>query len=915
MLWTTNGVPYGMITVLYDTNYDYEFGETQAREDVMITQTPQFLSEPLELRIKEGNTARLPCMVNRLAGFVLLWRKNGKIISVGNQIFDRKDSRIRIEEKDNGNTLIISGTDHNDQGDYICSVSAYKRTEIHHRLLIKEEPPVLTITPSEVMTILEGKQAQMICRDKAKKHLTVKWRRCDGGPYLNEYKDGLLKFEAVTRSHSGCYECEAQDASLRAELIVEYSPNVHIAKIEDALTCRVESKPEADIDWLLDGKKIDGERKDIKVTTKKGESRLQLVEAETSRNFTCRATNKYGMKKDHVQVKGTKEIVISQFDKHAEGTSLFQEEGSGMTSNEIENTLRKMNGDKVTKKAKTYFARIPAEYTLPHQKKDPPLIKNRFPKDADEFLKLLRIFHNGYLSNGNEDHKETELLLEDTTESNLLRSTHSYDGNLEDQIKGELSVDKSMIVLENIPVIEGRKYKKENSFTSLNDSRKEANNLYENKAMNIKDLVDIKEEKLNKDRSPQLHQPSTNEKSKGHPKRSGSCTEIKKKNVNDNVMDYGKGRYLTEGNLLEKGHLIQEVDGSLSKSEKTAVLRGHHSLSSSLHNLTPNILLSITQDGADSVENSIHRDLTDIIGDYDSVQQKNTEINNMKHIKLISDNSNVVPIYFDTKDNELLQAKNAAEEKLRHNEVANSELHERPEEVSCEQTKDDIVPTYMSKQDHEIDNSKGSEIPLEEQLQSARYLKEDQFMENKKDKKNGLKEKENKILRGYHAIQNTLQEDIGSPLKSALMIHQDNINDNYDSKSQDEKLVTPVTTESPYPDEIMGMERLYFRRKQTEPLKAANSMQTVLTEFKEQEKLRTKTLDNVEVQIRGDHLPSRDLDDTRIGKETSIENEIDTENSNEPFSLRGDHSYNKKLEEDKALKGMHPFRGILFRLP
>ena len=82
------------------------------------------------------------------------------------------------------------------------------------------------------------------------------------------------------------------------------SPSVHIAKTEDALTCQVESKPEAAIDWLLDGEKINGERKDIKVTTKKGESRLKLVEAQTSRNFTCRATNKYGMKKDHVQVKG-----------------------------------------------------------------------------------------------------------------------------------------------------------------------------------------------------------------------------------------------------------------------------------------------------------------------------------------------------------------------------------------------------------------------------------------------------------------------------------------------------------------------------------------------------------------------------------------------------------------------------------
>ena len=34
---------------LYDTNYEYEFGDFQSREEVLVTNTPKFLSQPLEL--------------------------------------------------------------------------------------------------------------------------------------------------------------------------------------------------------------------------------------------------------------------------------------------------------------------------------------------------------------------------------------------------------------------------------------------------------------------------------------------------------------------------------------------------------------------------------------------------------------------------------------------------------------------------------------------------------------------------------------------------------------------------------------------------------------------------------------------------------------------------------------------------
>ena len=43
------GIPYGSMNDLYDTNYEYDFGDNQVREEVLITRTPQFISHPLQL--------------------------------------------------------------------------------------------------------------------------------------------------------------------------------------------------------------------------------------------------------------------------------------------------------------------------------------------------------------------------------------------------------------------------------------------------------------------------------------------------------------------------------------------------------------------------------------------------------------------------------------------------------------------------------------------------------------------------------------------------------------------------------------------------------------------------------------------------------------------------------------------------
>ena len=46
--------------------------------------------------VTEGNAVRLPCMVDTLAGFLLIWRKNGRIISIGDQIIDKVAFYIKL---------------------------------------------------------------------------------------------------------------------------------------------------------------------------------------------------------------------------------------------------------------------------------------------------------------------------------------------------------------------------------------------------------------------------------------------------------------------------------------------------------------------------------------------------------------------------------------------------------------------------------------------------------------------------------------------------------------------------------------------------------------------------------------------------------------------------------------------------
>ena len=58
-------------------------------EDSRQMTTPTFTSTAQTLVANTGDTVRLPCRVDRLEGFVMLWKKESEIVTVAEQIIDQ----------------------------------------------------------------------------------------------------------------------------------------------------------------------------------------------------------------------------------------------------------------------------------------------------------------------------------------------------------------------------------------------------------------------------------------------------------------------------------------------------------------------------------------------------------------------------------------------------------------------------------------------------------------------------------------------------------------------------------------------------------------------------------------------------------------------------------------------------------
>jgi len=248
------GTPYGLTYDIYENYYDYETSENEidAKNNVLL---PKFITQPLNMIVNSGKTAKLPCIVDRLEGFVLLWKKNDQIISVGQQILDKHYNKYQIDPVKNGIFLLISSIDLTDEDKYTCAVSTVKKEEISHLLRVRIKPQIET-HPKEVLTIQENDDLLLQCKVLSGTPIpNIRWRKCDGD-VVGENE--TYRVANIDRSGAGCYSCEADNGytvtpvTSEVTVIVQYAPEVTIQKSDETvndinITCRVQSKPPANV--------------------------------------------------------------------------------------------------------------------------------------------------------------------------------------------------------------------------------------------------------------------------------------------------------------------------------------------------------------------------------------------------------------------------------------------------------------------------------------------------------------------------------------------------------------------------------------------------------------------------------------------------------------------------------------------
>ena len=126
----------------------------------------KFKTLPKHIMVNEGETIRLPCLVDKIEGYVLLWKfgDGDKLLSVGSKVVSSdREERIKLEEEKNGNYLVINSATSQDSGNYDCHISDYVPLEIRHSVIVRTRPEV-TVERRQV-EVEEGEDIRLTCTD------------------------------------------------------------------------------------------------------------------------------------------------------------------------------------------------------------------------------------------------------------------------------------------------------------------------------------------------------------------------------------------------------------------------------------------------------------------------------------------------------------------------------------------------------------------------------------------------------------------------------------------------------------------------------------------------------------------------------------------------------------------------------
>jgi len=308
----------------YYSSDDYYAGDDDdylSSEEKVVHTTPTFVSTSTSQLVNEGDTIKLPCFVDKLDGFVLLWKKGKDLVALGSQLMKPDDIRVKLEESENGNTLVILLAETKDAGEYSCQISVSgEPPELRHSVRIRVAPQIRRVPENGHLVVYQGEPATLGCDILAGNPTPeMIWRRKerkmpDGE---DEFRGLSMTFTSTTRQHSGFYTCSADNGFGRptnASIIldVQHPPVVETQQTfihtseedETEVICTVHASPKAKVVWFKNDEIFTEKQGLFKHRGNRHSIILTGIEESIFGVYKCKATNEFGSDEATTEVSG-----------------------------------------------------------------------------------------------------------------------------------------------------------------------------------------------------------------------------------------------------------------------------------------------------------------------------------------------------------------------------------------------------------------------------------------------------------------------------------------------------------------------------------------------------------------------------------------------------------------------------------
>jgi len=317
----------------YDEAHYNDISEKEADEENIVERadsTPVFVTSPKTFVVNEGDAIKLPCNVDNLENLLIIWKRGNRIIALGNKPYEDDDSRVKVEDTANGNTLVIRLSEEKDAGEYVCQVSAAQPVELKHTVKIVVRPEVKSIPQSGLIKVKSGESAELGCKvTRGSPEPDVVWKRKERPmPSGEKTLSGLsIIFPKTSRHHSGIYTCYADNgwrspATATIRLDVQHSPEIEqemmtVRNKEESdikITCTIHASPIPTVEWYKNGERL--MVKDNVISKRGNRHTLLLTEKlDKTGRYECKATNDLGEASAGLEVTGDGSYILQKFEE------------------------------------------------------------------------------------------------------------------------------------------------------------------------------------------------------------------------------------------------------------------------------------------------------------------------------------------------------------------------------------------------------------------------------------------------------------------------------------------------------------------------------------------------------------------------------------------------------------------------